>query len=82
MTMNDPFGSMGGFLNQFKGFIQNPMQFFAQRKMNLPQDVMQNPQAAVQQLLNSGQMSQSQFDQLQKMAQQIAGNPQFMQMFR
>lgn len=82
MTMNDPFGSMGGFLNQFKGFMQNPMQFFAQRKMNLPQDVMQNPQAAVQQLLNSGQMSQSQLDQLQKMAHQIAGNPQFMQMFR
>lgn len=78
--MNDPFGSMGGFLSQFRGFMQNPLQFLAERR--LPQDAMQNPQAAVQQLLNSGQMSQSQFNQLQKMAKQIANNPQFTQIFR
>lgn len=79
--MNDPFGSMGGFLSQFRGFMANPMQFMMQKKLNLPQNAMQNPQAAVQQLLNSGQMSQEQFNQLQRMAKQITSNPQFMQMF-
>lgn len=80
--MNDPFGSMGGFINQFRSFMQNPMQFLMQRRLNLPQDALQNPQAAVQQLMNSGQMSQAQFNQLQQMAKQIAGNPQFGQMFK
>lgn len=79
--MNDPFGSMGGFLNQFRGFVQNPLQFFIQHRLNLAQDVMQNPQAAVQQLMNSGQMSQQQFNQLQAIARQIQSNPQFRQMF-
>ena len=79
--MNDPFGSMGGFLSQFRGFMANPMQFFLQRRMNVPQTAMQNPQATVQQLLNSGQMSQEQFNKLRQMAQQIQSNPQFMQMF-
>lgn len=79
--MSDPFGSMGGFLSQFRGFMANPMKFFLQRRMNVPQTAMQNPQAAVQQLLNSGQMSQEQFNRLQQMARQIQKNPQFMQMF-
>ena len=36
-----------------------------------------NPQAMVQALLNSGQMSQVQFNQLAQQAQQILGNNHF-----
>ena len=36
-----------------------------------------NPQAMVQQLLNSGQMSQTQFNDLAQKAQQILGNTRF-----
>lgn len=36
-----------------------------------------NPQAIVQQLLNSGQMSQAQFNELAQQAQQIVGNYRF-----
>lgn len=79
--MTDPFGSMKGFLGQFQGFMQNPLQYFMQRKLNLPQNAMNDPQGTIQQLLNSGQMSQMQFNQLQNMARQIQNNPQFMQMF-
>lgn len=81
MMQNDPFGSMRGFIGQFQGFMQNPMQYMMQRRLNLPQGAMQNPEAAVRQMLNSGQMSQQQFNQLQNMAQQIQRNPQFRQMF-
>lgn len=77
--MSDPFGSMQGFLSKFRGFMQNPAQMLMGR--GLPQNAMQNPQAVVQQLLNSGQMSQEQFNQLQKMAKQIQSNPMFSQMF-
>lgn len=78
--MPDPFGSMQNFIGQFRGFMNNPMQFMAARKMNLPQNWMQDPQAAVQQLMNNGQLSQQQFNQLRHMAGQIVNQPQFQQM--
>lgn len=77
---NAPF-DMNAFLGQFRGFMNNPMQYMMQRKINLPQNAMQNPQEAVQQLLNGGQMSQAQFNQLQQMARQIQANPMFAKMF-
>ena len=79
----DPFGSMQGLINQFTGFMQNPFQFMMQRKLNLPQgiDPVQNPQGAIQYLMNSGAMSQNDYNQLKNMADTIQHNPQFMQMF-
>ena len=82
--MKDPFGSMQGFMKQFQGFAQNPMQFFAQNKLNLPQNInpMQDPQAAIQYLMNSGTMTQEQYNGLQTVAKQITSNPQFAQMMQ
>ena len=40
---------------------------------------MQNPQAAIQYLMNNGQLSQEQYNQLQNIAKQIQNNPQFQQ---
>ena len=77
---NAPF-DMNAFLGQFRGFLSNPMQYMMQRKINLPQNAMQNPQAAVQQLMADGKMSQAQFNQLQQMAKQIQSNPMFAKMF-
>lgn len=80
--MFDPFGSMQGLVNQLNGFMANPLQFMMQKKLNLPQgiDPMQDPQGAIQYLMNNGKMSQAQYNQLQQMAQQIQRNPQFIQM--
>lgn len=75
--MRDPFGSMQSFMGQFQGFMKNPMQFMLQRKLNIPQQFASNPQAAIQHLMNNGQMSQEQYNQLQQMAKQIQNNPQF-----
>lgn len=79
--MFDPFGSMQNFMGQFQNFFKNPMQFLMQKKLNLPQNInpMQNPQAAIQHLMNSGQLSQEQFNQLKQTAKQIQSNPQFQQ---
>ena len=50
-------------LPQLKG---NPMQFLAQRGIQIPQG-MSNPQQIVQQMLNSGRVSQAQVDQARQM---------------
>ena len=75
----DPFGSMQGFMGQFQGFMQNPMQFLMQKKLNIPQQFANNPNGAIQYLMNNGQMTQAQYNQLQQMAGQIQQNPQFAQ---
>lgn len=54
--MNNPFGNMISLVNQFNQF-----------KSEFKGD----PQAQVQQLLNSGQMSQAQLNQLQNWARQL-----------
>lgn len=54
------FGSMQNFNSQFNNFKQN----FSQQGMG-------NPQMLVQNLLNSGQMTQQQFNQYSAMADAI-----------
>lgn len=79
--MRDPFGSMSGFMGQFQGFMKNPMQYMMSKKLNLPQNInpMQNPNEAIQYLMNNGKLSQQQYNQLQNVAKQIQNNPQFQQ---
>lgn len=57
-----------GMLQQFQMFQQNPMQFLMQRNIQIPQQYMSNPRDAIQYLLNSGRMSQANFNQLSQMA--------------
>ena len=78
--MPDPMSMMQNFMGQFRGFMNNPMQFMAARKMNLPQNWMQDPNGAIQSLMNSGAMSQSQYNQLNQMARSLMQQPQFQQM--
>ena len=70
---------IGQLLSRFNGFMQNPNQMLKQ--IGLSQDALKNPQATVQQLMNSGRMNQQQFNQLQQMAQNITNNPMFARMF-
>lgn len=69
--MNPLFNLLGGNsslpLPNGLGNLQNLMQQFNQFKSTFQG----NPQQQVQGLLNSGRMTQAQFNQLQKMAQQL-----------
>ena len=60
-----------GFMNQFNAFKQNPMQFLMQRKVNIPQQFANDPHGAVQYMLNNGQMSQQQLNNLMQTAQRL-----------
>lgn len=80
----DPFGSMQAFMGQFGGFAGNPMQYMMQRKLNLPKGMnpIQDPNGAIQYLMNSGKMNQQQYNELQKVSRQVQQNPQFQQMLQ
>lgn len=52
----NPMNQMGNFINQFNQFRQT---------------FMGNPEAQVKQMLQNGQMSQAQFEQLAKTANQL-----------
>lgn len=60
-----------GFMAKFNAFKQNPMQFLMQNNLNIPQQFANDPQGAVQHMLNSGQMSQEQLNRLTQMAQKM-----------
>ena len=57
--------------------MMNPMQMFQQfqqfRQNWLSQNPNKSPQQAVQELLNSGKMSQQQYEQFRNIANQITG---------
>lgn len=61
---------------QFGGRQTNPMQQLIADARKLRQ-TMQNPRAEVERLLQSGQMSQQQFNQFSQIAQQIVGSGAF-----
>lgn len=57
--------------NQFNSFMQNPLQYLTQRKINIPQQFQNDPHGAVDYLIKNGQMSQSQLNNLMQRAQQM-----------
>ena len=61
---------------QFGGQQTNPLQQLVADARKLRQ-TMQNPRAEVERLLQSGQMSQAQFNQFSQIAQQIVGGGAF-----
>ena len=55
-----------GMLQQFKA---NPMQMLMQRRLNVPQNISGDPQAILNHLLQTGQISQNQVNQAYQMMQ-------------
>ena len=66
-TMNKPNPMMG----QFKQFMQNPMQFLVQHKLNIPQEYANDPRSAIEYLVKSGQRTQGQYNWIMQMANQM-----------
>ena len=70
MATNQLFNVLNG------GQQANPMQQLIAEARQLNQ-TMQNPRAEVERLLQTGQLSQSQFNQFSQIAQQIVGSGVF-----
>ena len=59
-------------IQQMLGQIKsNPMQFLLQRKVNVPQNMMNNPQAIINHLVQTGQVNHNQINIAYQMAQQM-----------
>ena len=63
-----PFGNMMGMVQKFNQFMQNPMAALMSGGLSVPQNLNNNPEAIVNYLRSSGQMSDDQFNQLSQMA--------------
>jgi hypothetical protein len=58
-------------MSQYAQFKKDPIQFLISRKINIPQEYLNNPKGAVEYLMNSGQMSQDQLSQIEFMASKL-----------
>lgn len=68
--------NVADIMNVYSSFKQNPMGLLS-RRFNIPQNI-QNPQDIIQHLLNSGQISQEQLNNVMRMR----NNPQIQSLFR
>lgn len=72
MTGQNQNGGQNLF-SEYQSLRSNPMEYFMRKRLNIPQEISNNPQAIVQHLMNTGQMSQQQFNMLK---QQVSQMPQ------
>lgn len=64
-------------LGMLQGLMQNPVQTLLSRNLNIPQNIAGNPQAIIQHLLSTGQISQNQVNQ----AMMMRNNPMYRGLF-
>ena len=69
---------MNDILSMMQNLMNNPMQVLMQKGFNLPENIGNNPQAIIQHLLNTNQITQDQLNQ----AMQMRGNPMFKGLFK
>ena len=62
---------MNNMMQMLQALQKNPMQFLMQRKLNVPQNIINDPNAIIQHLLSTGQVSQAQYNQANQMARQL-----------
>lgn len=67
-------------LNEFQSFMSNPIQFMSQRKLNIPQQYLNDPNGAIQYLMNSGRITQDQYNRAVNMSNQLQKDPNFMKL--
>lgn len=78
--MNPIFNAIGGnqpnMMQMLQQFKQNPMQVLARSRFKLPQNISVNdPQAIINHLVQSGQVSQAQINNAYRTAQRMGIQP-------
>lgn len=69
-----------GLFNGVQNFRRNAASI--QGQMGIPKELVNNPDGVIQFLMNSGKISQAQFNQAMQMANQLKSNPLYQQMFK
>lgn len=60
-------------MSEYNKFKNNPMQWLTLRNINNPQEMLQNPQAGFQNMVNNGAMNNQQLNQIMSLAQTMRG---------
>lgn len=63
----DMMGQQPNMMQALQNLKQNPIQFIAQRRFNVPQEIANNPNAIISHLMNTGQISQQKYDKVMQM---------------
>lgn len=63
----DMMGQQPNMMQALQNLKQNPIQFIAQRKFNVPQEIANNPNEIIRHLMNTGQISQQKYDRVIQM---------------
>ena len=71
--INNPFMNMQYIISEYNKFKNDPMQWLTSRNINNPQEMLQNPQAGFQNMVNTGAMNNQQLNQIMSMAQMMRG---------
>ena len=61
---------MNNLMGLYQAFMQNPMGFLLQSKINVPQNIANDPNAIIEYLMSNGARSQSQYNQAQQLFNQ------------
>lgn len=58
-------------MSELQNLKQNPVQFLMQKKFSIPQNIANDPNAIIQHLMNSGQVSQEQYNKAMRETQKF-----------
>ena len=58
-------------MSQFQQFMNNPMGYLASRNINIPQEYISDPNECIQYLMNTGKISQQDYNKANEMAKQF-----------
>ena len=63
--------NIGNIVQMLQQFKSNPAQMLLQRRLNVPQGMMNDPNAIINHLLKTGQVSQEQLNSAYQLAQRF-----------
>lgn len=71
--------NIGNLFSMYSQLMQNPTQLL--QKMNIPSEYANDPQGAIQYLMNTGKITQEQYNSANNQLKQLQNNPLFKQYF-
>lgn len=73
MSLFDRIGNQGNMMNQLQQLKENPAQMLRQAGLNVPDNMIGNPQAMVQHLIQTGQVGGPALQRVMPMIRQLSG---------
>lgn len=73
--MPDPFGGINNFIAGLKEYFSNPMGYMAKKGLQIPEQYANNPDGAIQYLMDEGKITQAQYNWAKKVSGVVQKTP-------